>query len=91
MTADYILNNYRWSGPRAGFNPAGWVAWAVGFFVGVMPNLNALGDRFPALASIPAIPAAPVAAYVVGFVLYALLYKMNVKTAVLDMPQRIDV
>jgi cytosine permease len=91
MTADYILNGYRWSGPRAGFNPAGWLAWAVGFFVGVMPNLNALGDRFPALASIPAVPAAPVAAYIVGFVLYVVLYKVGVKSALLDMPQRIDV
>ncbi|WP_165245953.1 cytosine permease [Paludisphaera soli] len=91
MTADYLLNGRRWSGPRAGFNPAGWVSWAVGFLVGVTPQLNALGDRFPALASIPAIPAAPVAAYVVGFVLYALLYKAGLKTAVLHMPQRIDV
>ena len=85
MTADYILNGYRWSGPRAGFNPAGWLSWAVGFFVGVMPELH---KHVPA---IPDVPAAPVAAYVVGFVLYALLFKAGVKTAVLDMPQRIDV
>jgi len=85
MTADYILNGYRWSGPRAGFNPAGWLAWAVGFFVGVMPNLHAVAPQ------IPSVPAAPVAAYVVGFVLYFLAYKMGLKTPVLDMPQRVDV
>lgn len=84
MTADYILNGYRWSGPRAGFNPAGWLAWAVGFFVGVMPNLHAVAPQ------IPSVPAAPVAAYVVGFVLYFLAYKMGLKTPVLDMPQRVD-
>ncbi|WP_165073572.1 cytosine permease [Paludisphaera rhizosphaerae] len=85
MTADYILNGYRWSGPRAGFNPAGWVAWAVGFFVGVMPNLHAVAP------AIPAVPAAPVAAYIVGFILYYVLYTAGLKTPVLDMPQRIDV
>ncbi|AMV39438.1 hypothetical protein [Planctomyces sp. SH-PL62] len=85
MTADYLLNGRRWSGPRAGFNPAGWLAWAVGFFVGVMPNLHAVAPQ------IPSVPAAPVAAYIVGFVLYALFYKMGLKTSVLAMPQRIDV
>lgn len=85
MTADYILNGYRWSGPRAGFNPAGWLAWAVGFFVGVMPNLH---GSFPA---IPDVPAAPVAAYIVGFVLYFVFYKAGLKSSLLAMPQRIDV
>ncbi len=85
MTADYILNGYRWSGPRAGFNPAGWLAWAIGFFVGVMPNLNAV------VPAIPAVPAAPVAAYIVGFVLYFVFYKAGMKSSLLAMPQRIDV
>lgn len=85
MTADYILNGYRWSGPRAGFNPAGWLAWAVGFFVGVMPNLHGI------VPTIPSIPAAPVAAYIVGFVLYVVFYKAGLKSNLLAMPQRIDV
>jgi cytosine permease len=84
MTADYLLNGRRWSGPRAGFNPAGWIAWALGFFVGVMPNLHKAVD------AIPDVPAAPVVAYVVGFVIYALCFKAGLKSAVLDMPQRID-
>ncbi|APW60346.1 hypothetical protein [Paludisphaera borealis] len=87
MTADYLLNGRRWSGPRAGFNPAGWVAWALGFFVGVMPNLH----KVESLANaIPDVPAAPVVAYVVGFVVYAVCFKIGVKTPVLDMPKRID-
>ena len=84
MTADYLLNGRRWSGPRAGFNPAGWIAWALGFFVGVMPNLHKVVD------AIPDVPAAPVVAYVVGFVIYAICFKIGLKTAVLDVPQRID-
>ena len=24
----------QWAGPRAGFNPAGWISWALGFAVG---------------------------------------------------------
>jgi len=84
MTADYLLNGKRWSGPRAGFNPAGWIAWALGFFVGVMPNLHKVVD------AIPDVPAAPVLAYVVGFVVYVLCFKAGLKTPVLDMPQRID-
>ena len=33
MMADYLLAGRKWSGPRAGFNPAGWISWAVGFVV----------------------------------------------------------
>ena len=34
MTADYLLSGCKWNGPRAGFNLAGWISWAVGFAVG---------------------------------------------------------
>ena len=34
MLADYLLAGRKWSGPRAGFNPAGWISWTVGFAVG---------------------------------------------------------
>lgn len=74
---EYILCKGRWSGPRAGFNPAGWVAWALGFIVGVQPNFAAQCGF--------AIPAAPVFAFIVGAVVYALLSKMQ--TAVLPYPQ----
>jgi len=74
---EYILCKGRWSGPRAGFNPAGWVAWALGFIVGVQPNFAAHCGF--------AIPAAPVVAFIVGAVVYALMSKMQ--TAVLPYPQ----
>ena len=85
MAADYLLAGRRWSGPRAGFNPAGWVAWALGFLVGIMPNLH---GRFPA---IPDVPAAPVAAFIVGFVVYVACAKIGLISAVVPMPNRTDV
>ncbi|MCL2104938.1 MAG: cytosine permease [Kiritimatiellaeota bacterium] len=78
ITMEYILCKGRWSGPRAGVNPAGWVAWALGFIVGIQPNFAAYCNGF-------AIPAAPVAAFIVGAVVYALLSKAQ--SAVLPYPQ----
>ena len=52
-----------------GFNPAGWISWAVGFVVGgagLVPALNGV---------VPPIPCPPVAAFLVGFILYAVLTK----------------
>ena len=85
MVADYLLAGNRWSGPRAGFNPAGWIAWALGFFVGIMPNLHGLE-----LEVIPDVPAAPVAAFVVGFVVYFACAKAGVISPVVPMPNRAD-
>lgn len=77
IAMEYILSKGRWSGPRAAFNPAGWVAWAVGFVIGVQPNFAAQCGF--------AIPAAPVVAFIAGAVIYAALSKMQ--TPVLAYPQ----
>ena len=77
ITMEYILSKGRWSGPRAAFNPAGWISWLLGFLVGVQPNFAAQMGF--------AIPAAPVMAFVVGAAVYALLYTKQ--TAVLPYPQ----
>jgi cytosine permease len=72
MLVDYLLNGKRWSGPRAGFNPAGWVSWAAGFVLGILPNLHSWKpDAFPT------VPAAPVLAFVVGAVVYFLCAKIG--------------
>jgi cytosine permease len=84
MVADYLLAGKRWSGPRAGFNPAGWIAWALGFVVGILPNLHVWK------AAIPDVPAAPVAAFIVGFVVYFACAKVGLSSAVVPMPNRID-
>lgn len=77
MLVDYLLNGKKWSGPRAGFNPAGWIAWALGFVVGISTN--------PAIGA-PQEITAPVAAFVVGAVVYALCFKIGLKSAVLPVP-----
>jgi cytosine permease len=74
MLVDYLLSDGKWNGPRAGFNPAGWVAWALGFAVGILPNLGY------------AVPAAPVAAFVIGAVVYFLCAKAGMLSATVPLP-----
>jgi cytosine permease len=74
MFVDYLMNGQKWTGPRAGFNPAGWIAWAVGFVVGILPNLGV------------AVPAAPVLAFVVGALVYWLCAKAGLLSPVIEMP-----
>src|ERR1035438_5019871 len=73
MLVDYLLSGSKWNGPRAGFNPAGWIAWLLGFGVGILPILN-----------IYPVPAAPVAAFIVGAVVYFICAKANLLSATLD-------
>lgn len=73
MAVDYILNGRKWSGPRAGFNPAGWLAWAFGFTIGIMPNLGL------------ALPLAPLWAMIVGAGIYFLAAKAGLQSPVLAM------
>lgn len=81
MTADYLLAGCKWSGPRAGFNPAGWISWAVGFVVGG-------ASLIPALKGIiPEIPIPPFSAFVVAFVVYWLASKLSLQSRLLPMPQ----
>ncbi|HWH67884.1 MAG TPA: hypothetical protein VNT26_00755, partial [Candidatus Sulfotelmatobacter sp.] len=75
MLVDYLLSGGKWTGPRAGFNPAGWIAWLAGFVVGILPILN----LYP-------VPAAPVAAFIVGVVVYFLCAKMGLQSRVIPLP-----
>jgi cytosine permease len=75
MMVDYWLAGKRWSGPRAGFNPAGWIAWALGFCVGIFDKLTGY-----------VVPAAPVAAFVVGAVVYFICAKIGLMSKVLPLP-----
>jgi len=69
MLVEYIFSGGKWSGPRTGFNPAGWISWICGAIVGVLPILN-----------IYPVPAAPVAAFIVGAVVYAILAKAGMQS-----------
>lgn len=80
MVAEYFLNKGRWSGPRAGFNPAGWIAWLVGFIIGAQPQLVAWG-----LPLGKPLPLSLILAFFAGAIIYALLAKMQ--TPVLPYPQ----
>jgi cytosine permease len=77
MMVDYLLAGGNWPGPRAGFNPAGWLAWLAGFAVGILPILNV----YP-------VPAAPVAAFLVGAVVYFVCAKLGLESHVIPLPAR---
>jgi len=83
MAADYLLAGRKWAGPRAGFNPAGWISWVVGLAVGSVDILA----EIPALEGLKGvIPLPGVAAFIVGFVLYIILAKMGLATRTIEMP-----
>jgi cytosine permease len=77
MVVDYLLAGGKWSGPRAGVNLPGWIAWAVGFIVGILPNpiMQNIGIQVN-------IPCAPVAAFIVGAVVYFLCAKAGLMSPV---------
>jgi len=82
IVVDYFLSGGKWAGPRAGFNPAGWIAWAIGFVVGILPN-----QVLPASVRVD-VPCAPVAAFIVGAVVYFICAKMGLQTQVVPIPAK---
>jgi cytosine permease len=83
MVVDYLLSGGTWAGPRAGFNPAGWIAWLLGFIVGILPN-----QLLPATVRVD-VPCAPVAAFIVGAVVYFICAKMGILSQVIPMPAKV--
>ncbi len=80
MAADYLLSGKRWAGPREGINWAGYVAWAAGFIVGILPFLPATeGYR-------DAIQPAALYSFIVAFLVYAVLAKAGLEPKALPMP-----
>ncbi len=79
MAADYLLSGCKWSGPRKGINWAGYIAWAVGFVVAILPNDLVAPETFGFITP------APVIAFVIGFVLYIILVKAGLQPPVVEM------
>ena len=77
MAADYLLSGCKWSGPRKGINWAGYIAWAVGFVVAILPMVAPEKFSF--------INPAPVIAFVIGFVLYAVLAKVGLQPEAVEL------
>lgn len=80
MVVDYLVSGKKWAGPRAGFNPAGWIAWALGFAVGILPN-----QLLPENLRVD-VPCAPVAAFVVGAIVYFLCAKIGLTSKLVPLP-----
>jgi cytosine permease len=73
MAADYLLSGKKWSGPREGVNLAGYIAWAVGFVVGILPFL-------PLPAEIqPYTQPAVLYSFIAGFAIYWVLAKAGLQ------------
>jgi cytosine permease len=81
MAADYVLSGYRWAGPRQGISAAGYGAWALGFFVGILPFLP-VSPEVKAMAQ-PAV----LYSFVTGFVMYVVLARAGLQPAPAPMPQ----
>lgn len=73
MAADYLMAGKKWAGPREGINFAGYIAWAIGFVIGILPFL-------PLPASVaPYTQPAVLYSFVAGFVLYWALSKAGLQ------------
>lgn len=76
MIADYILSGRKWAGPREGINWAGYISWALGFLVGIIPFL-------PVSQTLKDV-SQPAAVYstITGFAVYWLLAKAGMEPQV---------
>ena len=76
MTADYLRNG-GWSGPRNGINWAGYIAWAVGFVVGILGVLPGIGFGYG---------LETLMSFIVGLAVYLILADIGFEPEVVSMP-----
>lgn len=78
MAADYLLAGRQWSGPRQGINWAGYIAWALGFLVGIPDHLPEIPSSW-VKADNPSV----LFSFVIGFLVYLILAKAGLRPAVI--------
>jgi len=69
MTADYLRNG-KWPGPRQGINWAGYIAWAIGFVVGILGVIPGIGFHYGLETLI---------SFLVGFTVYLILSDLGLE------------
>ena len=74
--ADYLRHG-TWPGPRAGINWAGFIAWAVGFVVGIFGVIPKIGFAYG---------LETLMSFIIGFTVYLLLADLGLEpeTVTLD-------
>jgi cytosine permease len=80
MVADYLLAGRRWSGPRLGINWAGYIAWVVGFLVGIPQLIPGLP---PSL--VKADNPSELYAFASGFLIYFILARLGLRPPIVEM------
>ena len=75
MTADYLRNG-QWSGPRKGINWAGYIAWAVGFVVGILGVIPGIGFGYG---------LETLMSFIVGLAVYLILADFGLEPEVIPM------
>ena len=73
VTADYVRSGMKWPHIRPGINYAGYISWALGFLVGIVPVIAESQEL-----RIAAQPAA-LYSYITGFIFYILLVNVGLK------------
>ncbi|MGH9652152.1 MAG: cytosine permease [Bryobacteraceae bacterium] len=79
MAADYLGSGMRWSGPRYGVNWAGYIAWAVGFFIGIPDHIPGMPTAW-----VNADNPSPLYAFIAGFVVYLILAQLGLRPRLMD-------
>lgn len=79
MAADYLLAGRRWSGPRRGINWAGYIAWLIGFLIGIPEHIPGLP---PAL--LKADNPSCLYSFFIGFIIYLVLARAGLRPPVVE-------
>ncbi len=80
MTADYLLAGRRWAGPRQGISIPGYLSWALGFVVGLLPFLP-IPEEWK-----PYVQPAVVYSYITAFLVYVVAAKVGLEPKTVQLP-----